>query len=264
MQRPPIVTFTTDFGTRDAYVAAMKAAVVRECPEARLIDITHETSRHDVLAGSILLERAVSQFRGCGDVVHLAVVDPGVGSSRAVLAARIELEGETPYLVCPDNGLITWTLRRHADRDRTIWRAGDAPVTASPVFGGRDVMAPLAGRLARGGLEELGFDCLAEPVLLDLHPVRPGEAGGRVIHIDHFGNCTTNVVIELRGAARHHVRVAGRDLGPLRRTYGDVAPGEPLALIGSSDLIEIAVREGSAASVLGIGVGAEVLTRRSD
>lgn len=268
MQRPPIVTFTTDFGTRDAYVAAMKAAVLRQCPEATLVDVTHEVPRHDVTAGSIVLERAVTQFAGCGSVVHLCVVDPGVGTSRALMVAHLELDDAIARIVCPDNGLITWTKRRHADRRLTIYRC-ERTFDARPVFHGRDIMAPVAGMLARGlaGPEKAGFvPDGAAPVLLDLHPARPGEpGGGRVIHVDHFGNCTTNIVADGLGEpATWRARVAGRDLGPLRRTYGGVERGEALALVGSSGLVEVAVHEGSAASVLGIGIGAEVLTNRTD
>ena len=110
-------------------------------------------------------------------------------------------------------------------------------------------------------------------MMLDMHPVHPepsAEAAslcyeGQVIHIDHFGNCTTNIIADGLGEpATWRARVAGRDLGPLRRTYGGVERGEALALVGSSGLVEVAVREGSAASVLGIGIGAEVLTNRTD
>jgi hypothetical protein len=185
--------------------------------------------------------------------VHLAIVDPGVGGSRRLAAALVGGQ----WIVCPDNGLITWSLRRwpQAQTFELYWR----PHTFSATFHGRDIMAPVAGWLAEGGA---GRDEFLRPiddaVLLNVHLARHASEG-RVIHIDGFGNATTNVPAELVhtiGADRFHA--AGRDAGPLRHTYGDVPQGEPLALIGSSGLLEIAVRDGSAAQVLGLKVGDEV------
>src|SRR5437762_6102280 len=102
----PIITLTTDFGLSDYYVAAMKAVLIHHCPEARLIDVTHQVPRHDILCGSITLERAVDGFPP--GTVHLAVIDPGVGTDRRILVARLNDQ----MVVCPDNGLITWTWRR--------------------------------------------------------------------------------------------------------------------------------------------------------
>src|SRR5204863_4745455 len=103
----PIITLTSDFGLADSYVAAMKAALIRHCPQARLIDVTHDVPRHDILCGSITLERAVDGFPA--GTIHLAVVDPGVGTDRRLIVTNVN--GQT--IVCPDNGLITWTLRLH-------------------------------------------------------------------------------------------------------------------------------------------------------
>src|SRR4051794_41758394 len=114
----PIVTLTTDFGTRDFYVAALKAVLIRQCPDARLIDVTHQVPRHDILCGSITLERAVDGFPP--GTVHLAVIDPGVGTDRRLLV--VHAKGQT--IVCPDNGLVTWTFHRHpgAKAFELIWR----------------------------------------------------------------------------------------------------------------------------------------------
>src|SRR5215207_3584145 len=138
----PIVTLTSDFGTRDFYVAAMKAVLIRHCPDVRLIDVTHAVPRHDVLCGSITLERAVDGFPP--GTVHLAVVDPGVGTDRRLLVAG--LNGQT--IVCPDNGLITWPWHRlgPGEAHELTWR----PDQSSNTFHGRDVMAPVAGMLAAG------------------------------------------------------------------------------------------------------------------
>src|SRR5437762_2205621 len=250
----PIVTLTTDFGTSDFYVAAMKAVLLRACPDARLIDVTHGVPRHDILCGSITLERAVDGFPA--GTTHLAVVDPGVGTNRRLLVAQIKGQ----RVVCPDNGLITWAWRRHGREDaRTYeltWRPDRQP---SDTFHGRDIMAPAAGLIAAGVAPERLAVPIVNPILLEVTPT-DGQAGSaRIIHVDTFGNATTNLSRELLGERRlKAVRVKGRDLGRLRRTYWDVAPGKPLALIGSSGLLEVAVRDGSAVEELGVRVGDEV------
>jgi S-adenosylmethionine hydrolase len=228
----------------------MKAVLIRHCPDVRLIDVTHGVPRHDVLCGSITLERAVDGFPP--GTVHLAVVDPGVGTDRRLLVAR--LKDQT--IVCPDNGLITWPWHRlgPGEAHELTWR----PDRSSNTFHGRDVMAPVAAMLA-DGQPLAGFArVIKSPVLLDITPARAEECG-RVIHIDHFGNATTNVLHDLlREREVRQVAVKGRKVGKIRRTYWDVAPGKPLALIGSSGLLEIAVRDGSAAEDLKIRVGDEV------
>jgi hypothetical protein len=247
----PIVTLTSDFGTVDFYVAAMKAALLHTCPDARLIDVTHGVPRHDILCGAITLERAVDGFPP--GTVHLAVVDPGVGTDRRLLVA----EANRQIVVCPDNGLMTWTHRRHPGvrwRELT-WR----PSKHSDVFHGRDILAPAAGMLAAGAPIESIAREISNPVLLDVEPTAGERGVARVIHIDVFGNASTNLIHESLGDRRvRAVRIRGRDLGRLRRTYWDVAPGKPLALIGSSGLLEVAVRDGSAQQELGLKVGDEV------
>jgi S-adenosylmethionine hydrolase len=230
----------------------MKAALLRTCPDARLIDVTHGVPRHDVLCGSITLERAVDGFPP--GTVHLAVVDPGVGTDRRILVARVREQ----TIVCPDNGLVTWAWRRHGGgRAHALgWRPTRPP---SDTFHGRDIMAPAAGMLASGKpIAELAKS-IDDPVLLDVTPTDGARGACRVIHVDVFGNATTDLSHELLGDRRvRAVRVKGRDLGRLRRTYWDVAPGKPLALIGSSGLLEVAVRDGSAVQELGVRVGDEV------
>ena len=242
----PIVTLLTDFGTRDYYVAAMKAVLVGECPEVRLIDITHHVPRHDILCASITLERAIDGF--LPGTVHLAVVDPGVGSDRRILV--VEINRQTA--VCPDNGLITWAWRRigGARAYELTWRPGQSSTT----FHGRDIMAPAAGMLARGEPVEKLARPITDPILLDLAPSTGN--GARVVHVDVFGNATTNMDHETaQRFSGKSFRVGNHRIGSLRRTYVDVAPGTPLALIGSSGLLEIAVRDGSAEDQLGLRVG---------
>jgi S-adenosylmethionine hydrolase len=225
----------------------MKAVLIRGCPDVRLIDVTHSVPRHDILCGSITLERAVDGFPA--GTIHVAVVDPGVGTRRRLLV--VEIKGQ--LVVCPDNGLITWPWRRlgPGQAHELTWR----PKSSSNTFHGRDVLAPVAGMLACGEPLRALAKAIDDPILLDITPA-DGRDMGRVIHIDHFGNATTNVVHDLiRERTIRQVAVKGRKVGKIRRTYWDVAPGKPLALIGSSGLLEIAVRDGSACDDLKICVG---------
>jgi S-adenosyl-L-methionine hydrolase (adenosine-forming) len=253
----PIVTLTTDFGLRDHYVAAMKAVLIRECPAARLIDVTHSVPRHDILCASITLERAIDGFPK--NTVHLAVVDPGVGTDRRLVISRIKEQ----YVVSPDNGLITWAWRVHCSASAKP-QAGEIARLffkhASSTFHGRDILSPIAGMLARGvPMSDLSRP-IDDPVLLDNLAPASDDARGTIIHIDHFGNATTNIRQDaLREKPAVNVRVNRRTIGKVRRTYWDVAPGKPLALIGSSGLLEIAVRDGSAHDDLKVRVGDEVV-----
>lgn len=242
----PIVTLTTDFGLDDWYVAAMKAVLLSHASAARLVDVTHTIPPGDIVKGSITLERAVAAFPPA--TIHLAVIDPGVGSDRRALIVRIHQQ----LVICPDNGLITWAWRRHGPGEalQITWK----PPTESHTFHGRDLFAPVAGMLASyRAILDLGKPIDA-PVLLDLD-LSTGPTG-QIIHIDRFGNATTNI-IALSLSPNAQVRIGELTL-PLRRTYADVAPGQPLALIGSSDLLEIAVRDGSAAAELRITAGVAV------
>jgi S-adenosylmethionine hydrolase len=249
----PIVTLTSDFGLSDAYVAQMKARILRECPDVRLIDVTHNVPPQDVLCGSISLERAVDGFPP--GTIHLAVVDPGVGTDRRLLLVKINGQ----IVVCPDNGLITWTWRSHppGNAHEITWR----PTKFSATFHGRDVLAPVCGRIACGEPIARFARPIHDPMLLDLAPANNDAKRGQIIHVDHFGNATTNIAVDdVRGRnSPRAIRVKGRAVGKIRKTYWDVAPGKPLALIGSSGLLEIAVRDGSAARELKLKVGDEVV-----
>jgi S-adenosyl-L-methionine hydrolase (adenosine-forming) len=236
----PIVTLTTDFGLDDWYVAAMKAVLLSHAPAARLVDVTHTIPPGDIVKGSITLERAIASFPAA--TIHLAIIDPTVGSQRRALVVRIHEQ----LVVCPDNGLITWAARCQGPLDafEIIWK----PPSQSNTFHGRDLFAPVAGMLASfRAILDLAKP-ISNPILLNLHP--SAGTDGQIIHIDHFGNATTNIPASVV-PPNAQVRVANLTL-PLRRTYSDVASGEPLALIGSSGLLEIAVRDGSAASKLSL------------
>jgi S-adenosylmethionine hydrolase len=230
----------TDFGLTDSYVAEMKAVLLDNCPAARIVDVTHHVPPQDVHAASIILERVLRSFPP--RTIHVAVVDPGVGTDRRLLLADVNRQ----HILCPDNGLITWPWRRLGGKAHLLkWKSAGASAT----FHGRDLLVPAAAHLAsrRASLKGPRID----PVLLDLHPANPPAQPARIIYIDHFGNAVTNIPAEA-----HLTRIQiGRRTLPLRRTYADVRPGQPLALIGSSGLVEIALRNGNAAAQLRLKVG---------
>lgn len=264
--RRPLITLLTDFGSRDSYVGVLRGVIAGICPEAAVVDLTHEVPPQDVRAGAFQLLVACPYFPAGS--VHLAVVDPGVGTDRRLVA--VEAGGHC--FVGPDNGLLRWSVEGLAGDG---WRAVElteqrywlAPASeVSHTFHGRDIMAPVAAHLAAGvGLERLGspVGSLAGAPLP--RPVRDGERlRGEILHVDHFGNAITNVRQEHVSAPGGALRV---DIGPRSlcgpvESYAGVAVGEPLVIWGSAGFLEVAVREGSAASSLGIGHGDAVFIHR--
>jgi hypothetical protein len=241
--RRPVITLTTDFGLLDSYVAEMKAKLLGAAPGVQIIDVTHQIPPQDIRRGSVILERLIRVFEP--GTVHLVVIDPGVGSPRRLLLAKVRGQ----YIVCPDNGLLTWTVRCHPLQScgEILWR----PPQASATFAGRDVMAPFAAKLIRSVAWKKWVRPVADPLLLDIHPAKSlGDA--EVIYIDHFGNVVTNVGPGILSRSME-IRI-GRHRLPLRQTYADVKVDQPVALIGSSGLLEIAVRNGSAARDLKLKV----------
>ena len=245
----PIVTLLTDFGTADGYVAELKGVLVSQAPGVTLVDATHDVPAHDVESGRLALARYWRRFPP--GTVHLAVVDPGVGGGRAALA----VESDGRFLVGPDNGVLSPALLAAGARAVAL----PVPPRAAPTFHGRDVFAPAAARLATGEpLDSLGAPA-EEPIVRRTPEARrlpDGGIEGCVIAIDRFGNAVTNLLSFGGGA----IEVDGRPV-QVRRVYEDVAPGAALALVGSNGLLEIAVREGSAAARLGLTRGARVVLR---
>lgn len=261
----PIIALLSDFGLRDHYVGAMKGAILTVCPEAKLVDITHEIPAHDVLAGALTLEAAHEAFPR--NSVFVAVVDPGVGSDRRAIAL-----GTNDYVfVGPDNGVFTLILDAHPGaRAHLLANPLLARPTVSAVFHGRDLFGPAAAHLARGlRLEDAG-PAVPEPVRLRLPAKARQDDGwkGAVLLVDRFGNLTTNLLAAdldaLAGEAGARLElVAGGRVLPLVRTYSDVAPGEPCALVGSSGRVEIAVSRGRAERLLQLAAGGTVTVRRA-
>jgi S-adenosylmethionine hydrolase len=265
----PIITLTTDFGARDPWVGIMKGVILGICPEARLVDLSHDIAPQDVLEGALCLWAAAPYFPP--GTIHLAVVDPGVGGARRPLAV---MAGGRRY-VGPDNGLFTFVLESASEGPREEWSAVElaaaeyrlAPV--SRTFHGRDIFAPAAAWLAAGvPLERFG-PVVGDPVRLPVPSVRsrPGEIVGEVIGADRFGNLVTSVrdedLANLVGPGPLLVEVAGRAVGGPVGAYADVTPGQLGALVGSTGRLEIFVREASAQAALGAGRGAVVRVSRS-
>lgn len=245
-----IITLLTDFGTRDSYVAEVKGAILSRSPSAVLVDVSHEVGPGEVRSAAYILGRTWHRFPA--GTIHLAVVDPGVGTDRLAIA----LSARGHCFVGPDNGVFTPVLR---DTEVTAVVLS-VPASACATFHGRDVFAPAAASLASGA----SLSTLGEPLervperLAYTEPRRDGGAMvGEVIYIDRFGSLITNIPSD-RLSDSVRVEVEDLDLGPLQRTYGDVPSGGLLAYTGSGGTIEIAVRNGSAARRLGVRVGGRV------
>lgn len=246
-----VIALLTDFGTRDSYVGEVRGRLLTLAPGSVLADVTHEIPPGDVRAACYVLGRTWQAFPA--GTVHLAVVDPGVGSARRALALR----ARGHYFVGPDNGLFTPVLDRC---DLAVELA--VPRSAAATFHGRDVFAPAAAALASGlPPEALGTPLEHAPMRLPL-PVPSADGAsllGEVLYIDRFGTLITNLPADTALAAS--VEVAGTAV-PLRRTFSDVAAGELVAIAGSGGTIEIALRDGSAAERLGAAIGTRVRAAR--
>ena len=258
-----LITLLTDFGLQDGFVGVMKGVIYGICPEARLVDITHGVPPQDILAGALVLERSLPYFPPGS--VHLAVVDPGVGTERRPLAARVGNQ----LVVGPDNGLFSLVYQRaerlgqpiqavHLDQPR-FWRA-----EVSHVFHGRDIFAPAAAHLANGTpLEEMGSP-LAAPQRLNVPQPHRTKEGWRcqVMAVDTFGTLQLNLTgSDLENGGVKEVRIAGEKIEGLCRTFGERQPGSLMALMDSSDHLSIAVVNGSAAARLNAAPGMEVQVR---
>jgi S-adenosylmethionine hydrolase len=238
----PLITLTTDFGTGSPYVAAMKARLLARCPEASLVDVSHSVGSFEIQAGAFVLWAATRDFPPGS--VHLAVVDPGVGGPRRPLAMQVE----GSWYVGPDNGLFGMVLEDAEEAGATVTAVElHRPPGGSATFEGRDVFAPAAAALAAGSpLASLGTPLEGEPARL---PSRPPS----VLWVDSFGNLVTSLRPPSRG-----VRVAGREVRATARTYSEAPSSQPFFYVGSMGLIEVGIREASAAQLLGAGPGSPV------
>ncbi len=259
------ISLLTDFGVRDGYVGVMKGVIYGIAPDVQIADITHTISPQNVMEGALALGRAAPFFPE--GTVHVAVVDPGVGTTRHPIAARL---GRYSY-VGPDNGLFTVVLQRaekygeavklvRLDR-RSYWLP-----EVSNVFHGRDIFAPVGAHLANGvALEELGSP-VDDIVRLEMPVVEitPNGLRGQVISVDNFGNLVTNIHrSDLPPAEFDHlvVSIAGAQIQGMVRTFGSRPTGELIALFGTANDLIVSVVNGSAAERLGASTGEPVEVR---
>lgn len=270
-----IISLTTDFGLQGGYVGSMKGVIAGIAPHATQIDITHAIEPQDLRAAAYVLWTALPYFPE--DSVHLVVVDPGVGMPRRAIASR------TPWgvVVGPDNGVFSYVwAAATSDLIVALENPRYCRVTMSSTFHGRDLFAPAAAHIAMGVPLEAFGPRVTNPVKLHLPDLVASDAGirGEIIYIDRFGNAITSIgrlvweglglhldpafgTAEARmiNTARVSVRLPGHashsDIGRIQHTYGEVAPGEVLALVGSEGMLEIAANQGSAACILELRVG---------
>jgi S-adenosylmethionine hydrolase len=254
-----LVTLTTDFGVIDPFVGIMKGVIATRAPDARVIDVTHGIPPQDVVAGALVLAHAVPYFPP--GTIHVAVVDPGVGSARRPLC----VETARGLLIGPDNGVLS--LAAPPGETRRVIHLTEERFFLSPrstTFHGRDVFAPVAAALATGTPPAALGATVSDMERLDVPvPVRDGRTiRGQVIYVDRFGNLASNVRADLLAAVPHSdVAVAIRDvrLRGVAASYAAVRPGEPVAVVNSWGVLEIAVRDGSARDRLGARVGDPVV-----
>ena len=271
-----VLTFTTDFGSSDSYVAAMKGVALRIAPDLTLVDVTHDVPRHDIAHGAFVLGSVYRYFPA--ETVHVAVVDPGVGTSRKAVA----LVTPAGSFCAPDNGLLSYIIHNFLTASQVHFEDSEfgAPVTVavpdeceayeisnpaymlepvSDTFHGRDIFTPAAAHLALGLEPERLGEPLRELTMLNLFSLerRDGAVVGRVVHVDRFGNVVTNIPAAMLPHGDVVVEVADTKIHGLRATFAD-ADGL-LVLVGSHGYLEIAENMGSAADSLDAGVGDTVV-----
>ena len=254
-----IVTLLTDFGTSDYFVGAMKGAILSVNPLAQIVDITHEIPAHDVQAGAFTLLAAYENFPP--QTIHLAVVDPGVGSTRRPLL----IATREHFFIGPDNGLFSYVCEREAAlRIYQLTNKKYFHPTVSATFHGRDIFAPIAGALSKGAPPDDFGELIDDHVhLAPLAPIREaaGAWSATIIHVDRFGNCITNItrreLTEERFAEGARLETGGREINSFRRFYAEEtkAERELFAIWGSAGFLEIVANRASAARLMGVARG---------
>ena len=270
-----IITLTTDFGTSDTYVGIMKGVILGINPNTRIVDLTHAIPPQDIYEAAFSIYAAYRYFpKG---TIHIIVVDPGVGSDRQTIVSHID----NAFFVCPDNGVLSYLLHdvenqgRHAIDSVAIQNSAYCLPEVSNTFHGRDIFAPVAAHLSLGvSLDDIGP---AVPTLVRLPIQVPELSGntltGQIVKIDRFGNAITNIpetaIARLESALTaempiYEISVGSVRLNRLNRAYAESGIGEPLAIIGSSGLLEIAINSGNAKEDLAIKRGDPVIVQRFD
>lgn len=249
-----IITLLTDFGLSDNYVGVMKGVILSINPSVTIVDITHHIKRQDIYHAAFLLESSWKYFPD--DTIHTIVVDPGVGSSRKIIALQ---KGKSIF-VAPDNGVLSTIYTPEDDQvfhcDKPQFWLKDV----SQTFHGRDIFAPIAARLSAGvPIEEIGTP-IHKIKTLDIQPptISKHTIVGKIVYIDHFGNCITNITADML-PEQFQIEISDRRLvSDKNKTYRDVKMGEALILIDSFGRLEIAIRNGNAAEILKLSVGETV------
>jgi len=257
-----IITLLTDFGSRDEYVGLMKGIILSINPSATIVDITHQIDRQDIVQAAYAIQAAYRYFPAGS--VHLLVVDPGVGTQRALLA----LEMEKQYFVAPDNGALTLLFNQNNTTSLVRLTNSDFFLdTVSRTFHGRDIIAPVGAHISQGvDLHQLGADITpANAVWLEnIHPriSDTGEIVGSVVAVDHFGNLISNIdyqmltrLAQTAPENKLRIRIGSHTLDGLSQTYENGAGNTALGLIGSRGFLEVAVNKGNAARILKAGKG---------
>jgi S-adenosylmethionine hydrolase len=252
--RPSIITLLTDFGTQDYFVGAMKGVILSRSPNAQIVDITHDIPPQDIQAGAFTLLSTCRDFPA--GTIHVAVVDPGVGSARRALV----VECANQFFVGPDNGLFGWICEREGN-----WRAfslTDARFFRRPVsnsFHGRDIFAPVAAALSLGH-EPHEFGLEADDII-HLESLAPDKIDddrihGRIIHIDRFGNCVTNLTNEIlnsrSAATAWKIMLDGQEISSFHSYFAEAGANEIFCTTGSAGFLEISGRNSSAAKLLNV------------
>lgn len=252
-----VITLTTDFGQSDWFVGTMKGVIANINPQVKVIDLSHGISAGDIRAGAFALMAAYHYFPA--KTIHVAVVDPGVGSSRK----GVVIETARYTFVGPDNGVLSWAVR--GEKIKTIrWLENRrfALPDVSATFHGRDIFAPAAAHLSKG-IKVSSFGTKADRLVELPWPepkLRGKEIGGEVIYIDRFGNAITNISrddLNRLGAAGTRIFIRGRAIAT-GSCYADAKANHPLALVASAGYLEVAVNGGSAADKLKLRVGSRV------
>jgi len=251
-----IITLTTDFGLSDAYVAMMKGVILSINPSARLVDVTHQVGTGSIFQAALLIRETFPYFPE--GTVHLAVVDPGVGSDRRLLA----LQAGAHFFVGPDNGLF-WPVFRDFEGSKAVQLTQSRYFLPSitQTFHGREIFAPVAAHLSLGlSLESLG------PAVRDLTKlaipqpyIERAVLHGQIIRVDNFGNLVTNIpereLMDFLASCPPRIEAGKLVIRKLSNIYADCEEGEPLALINSSNLLELAVNLGRASEYIGLKNG---------
>jgi S-adenosylmethionine hydrolase len=256
-----IITLTTDFGLRDPYVGQLKGALLKGCPACILIDLTHAVPPWDVMTAAFTIRTSYACFPA--GAIHLIVVDPGVGTLRPILVAA----GDGHFFVAPDNGILSLlAVDRKIETIHRVERPDFFPATVSPTFHGRDVMAPVAAALARGGNPaEFGPSVALQNIRMVQVPPVVAEAGclrGQVQRIDHFGNVRTTIRagrFGFDGASFVCLDIKGRRISRLTATYDEVDAGSLLVLVDSDGYFEIAANRANAAEIIDCAPGDGVI-----